>query len=216
MGASRRADAGAGAEADADAAPSLVVLAAGASSRMGEPKGLVVVRGRPWIDRQLDAAQSAGVRRVVVVLGRDRERYLEAVPSLAQRATIAVNHDPDRGPFSSIQCGLRALGAEEPPAAFVLPVDVPAASAEVWRALAAALLGDSSVHAAVPVHGGRGGHPVLLSSPLAARLLSLPPGDRLDHALGRPGVAVARVPVADPRVRLNLNRPEDWGTLKQG
>jgi len=208
MDASRRADADA----------SLVVLAAGASSRMGEPKGLVTVRGRPWIDHQLDAARSAGVRRVVVVLGRDRGPYLQAVPSLAQRALVAVNPDPDRGPFSSLQCGLRALGADGPRAAFVLPVDVPAASPEVWRALAAALAAalpvDSSIDAAVPVHGGHGGHPVLLSSAFAARLLALAPDDRLDHALRRPGVAIARVPVVDPRVRMNLNRPEDWGTLK--
>lgn len=212
MDASRHAD------ADGDAAADLVVLAAGASSRMGEPKGLMAYRGRPWIEHQLDAAQRAGVGRIVVVLGRDRQRYVHAVPSLEQhgRAVVVVNQDPDRGPFSSVQCGLHARAAEGSRAAFVLPVDVPAASPEVWHALTAALHADPHFDAAVPVHGGRGGHPVVLASSFAARLLALPPGDRLDHVLHRPGVTVARVPVADPRVRLNLNHPEDWGTLKEG
>ena len=203
----------------------VVILAAGRSSRLGEPKGLFVVDGRPWLLHQLDAIARVGVvRGVIVVLGFEADRYRTALPDLARRAQAVTNPDPDRGPFSSLQCGLAALAPARRPA-FVLPVDVPAASPEVWDALSAALRpygaapnDEPGTDAAVPVHEGRGGHPVLLSSAFAAALLERPPTSRLDHELGRGHghVAVARVPVGDPRVGLNLNEPRDWGKLGNG
>jgi CTP:molybdopterin cytidylyltransferase MocA len=201
----------------------VVLLAAGRSSRMGQPKGLVQVAGRHWIDHQLRSLEG---RRVIVVLGDDRERYLAEVPSLAQRVVIAVNPAPERGPFSSLQAGLACVTPETP--AFVLPVDVPAASPPVWSLLEQALT--RAWAAAIPTYGDddRGGHPVLLSSRFLATLLGRPATGRLDHELasvqggeGRdPGTAqaqgVVRVPVGDPLVRLNLNAPEDWAKLVSG
>lgn len=194
--------------------PPVVILAAGRSSRLGEPKGLVVVRGRPWIEHQLDGVRAAGVTRAVVVLGHDRERYA-GLPSLARRAVVVVvNPDPDRGSFSSLQEGLSALAPDEP--AFVLPVDVPAARPETWAALAAAL---GNARAAVPGYESGGGHPVLLSPSFAAHLRGLDPAggeSRLDVQLRLSAGETARVPVDDDRIRLNLNAPEDWGRLVEG
>jgi molybdenum cofactor cytidylyltransferase len=200
--------------------PPVVILAAGRSSRLGEPKGLVVAGGRYWIERQLEAVAAAGVARTVVVLGFDRERY-EVVTDLTRRATVAVNPDPDRGPFSSLQHGLAALDPDE--GAFVLPIDVPAAGPGAWAALAEAL---ASNDAAVPTDAGGGGagagggHPVLLSPAFASRLRALDPAlpeARLDVQLrSLPPGRVARVPVNDARIRLNLNAPEDWGRLERG
>jgi CTP:molybdopterin cytidylyltransferase MocA len=179
---------------------------------MGEPKGLVSFCGRPWILAQLDAVERAG-GRVVLVLGADRERYLQALPDLAQRVRLTFNDDPDRGPFSSLQCGLSVVaagGADAP--AFVLPVDVPAAYPPVWGALRAALDG---ADAAIPELDGRGGHPVLLSPATVAHLRARPAGSRLDVELASLP-RVLRVPVNDPLVRLNLNAPQDWGKLERG
>lgn len=204
----------------------VVVLAAGRSSRMGEPKGLVLVEGRPWIAHQLDALQGRPPRRVILVLGHDRARYLEAVLGLGRRVDLVTNPDPDRGPFSSLQVGLSAVDAEQ--STFVLPVDVPVPSQAVWDALEVALggretatgaaLGPGSVEAAIPVHDGRGGHPVLLGPAFIARLVERDPArSRLDEELrALPPPKLARVPVEDPRIRLNLNAPGDWGKVAKG
>lgn len=189
-------------------APDVVVLAAGRSSRMGEPKGLVSVEGRPWIVRQLDALRA---HRVVLVLGADRDRYVREVPDLTARAVVVVNPDPDRGPFSSLQEGLAAATPGAP--VFVLPVDVPAPSRPVWEALDAAL--GQTAAAAVPRFEGRGGHPVLLGPAFIAHLRALPASARLDEEL-RNLQGLRNVPVTDPRVRLNLNAPEDWGKVPRG
>ncbi len=48
--------------------PQVVMLAAGRSTRVGVPKGLIAVMGRAWIEHQLDALEGAGLAGVVVVL----------------------------------------------------------------------------------------------------------------------------------------------------
>lgn len=206
----------------APSGPSLVLLAAGRSSRMGEPKGLVAHGGRPWILSQLDAVAASGaVAGVVVVLGRDADRYDREAPELRARARVVRNPDPDRGPFSSLQCGLAAIDDEAADAGvFVLPVDVPAAAPAVWIALAAALRSDerrgrSDLHAVVPLHEGRGGHPVFLSGAFARALRAAPAESRLDVELASAlrERKVVRVEVGDFRVRLNLNAPEDWAKV---
>jgi molybdenum cofactor cytidylyltransferase len=193
-----------------DVLPEIVLLAAGRSSRMGEPKGLWAIGGKPWLEHQLDAIDALGAG-VVLVLGFDRQRYLEALPELEDRASVVVNRAPEHGPFSSMQCGLRVSGSP----AFVLPVDVPVPVPAVWRALHEALT--DRVDAAVPVHEGAGGHPVLLSAALVTHVLGLHAESRLDHVLRDwENGLIARIPVLDRRVRLNLNAPEDWGKLAAG
>jgi CTP:molybdopterin cytidylyltransferase MocA len=194
-----------------------ILLAGGRSARMGMPKGLFPVQGRPWIEHQLDAIDGARLRAAIVVLGFDAERYVTAIPGLTRRARVVVNEAPERGPFSSLQCGLRAVTSA---AAFVLPVDVPAAAPEVWQALADVLSAGETVDGAVPEHDGRGGHPVLLGPALIAAISARAPTSRLDeelraHVAERGRGSVARVPVADRRVGLNLNGPEDWGQLQE-
>lgn len=200
--------------------PPLVLLAAGASSRtldeIGRPKGLISVRGRPWLQVQLETFADAGGTRAVIVLGHHREAILAAVPAL-DRATsewtalaglqvrTAINPQPDRGPFSSLQTGLHVLESEDVDA-FVLPVDVPAASRPVWTALAAA-----GAPAAVPQIDGRGGHPVLVARKLIDHLLQLDPAApdaRLDVQLHEAGSV--RVAVTDRRIHGNLNTADDW------
>lgn len=190
--------------------PEVIVLAAGRSSRMGEPKGLWAIGGKPWLEHQLDAIEALGAESVLV-LGFDRQRYLDALPELEDRASVVVNPAPEHGPFSSLQCGLRVSGSP----AFVLPVDVPVPVAAVWQALYGALT--ERVDALVPIHEGLGGHPVLLSAALVNHVLGLPADGRLDHVLRDwDSARIGRIPVLDRRVRLNLNAPEDWGKLAAG
>jgi len=171
---------------------------------MGTPKGLVLVDGRPWLTHQIAAIGALTTKRPIVVLGFDQARYRREVPDLGERAVVVVNPAPERGPFSSLQQGLSRTTPERP--AFVLPVDVPAPEPAVWASLRIAMA--PGFDAAVPTHGGRGGHPVLLSSHLAARLQRLGADARLDVELRR--CTVVRVAVDDAFILQNLNAPEDW------
>jgi CTP:molybdopterin cytidylyltransferase MocA len=196
----------------------VVILAAGESSRAGEPKGLVSVDGAPWIERQLAALAVARLERAVIVLGHSLDAYRDALawlgPALDRAEAVCgltvsavVNPRPELGPFSSLRCALaRTTGA-----AFVLPVDVPCAGEAVFLALEAAVGHGAS--AAVPLFASRGGHPVLLSRDLARDIAAIPDESvdaRLDVQLRARGDRVARVAVDDPRVAMNLNTRDDF------
>jgi CTP:molybdopterin cytidylyltransferase MocA len=175
---------------------------------MGVPKALLRLppRGTPLAADQIARLREAGCRRIAWVVGADAER-IEAELGAALPADPAAlvgcrNQDWRRGPFSSLQTGLAALGLC-PGGVLVLPVDVAGVEPRTMACLAA-----EGWDAAVPTYEDRAGHPVWLSAETADLVRREPSEARLDHLLSR--LRVRRVPVADPRVRSNLNGPEDW------
>ncbi len=188
----------------------LILLAGGQGSRFGAPKGLQSINGKLFIEWQLERFRAAGGLRTVVVLGFAHEEYQRRLaPSLAD---FVVNPAPERGAFSSLLTGLETAASGPGDAFFVLPIDVPSPSPEVWAALAAPACGDFDV--VQPVHAGRGGHPVRLSPAFGARLRQLDvadPDSRLDRQIqSLPRMRVFRHEVADPSIVANLNTLEAW------
>ena len=171
---------------------SVYLLAAGRGRRAGGPKAWRPWEGRTLLEAQLEflAAIAAPERTFVSIQAEWRTRCR----ALAPRARwVAV--DPDAPALASLQALLRESGAA---AGYVLHVDMPVFDRAVWSALAAAG-GD-----AVPVLGGRRGHPVLLSAATLGSALRLDPArDRLDVFLRTRPVAV--VSVAVESVLANLN-----------
>jgi CTP:molybdopterin cytidylyltransferase MocA len=201
----------------------LILLAGGKSSRMAVPKGLLPFRGRPWVIEQLERFQRAGGERAAVVLGYSADRYFETVPLLGATAKswgthnglqvrTLVNTDAEWGPFSTILTGARFLMSEGAKAVYVLPIDIPVPSIQVWQELSSSLQDETL--AAVPEYLGRGGHPVLLKDHFLQKLFSLPlaaEDSRLDLQLRQlPLASIARVKVDDPGVCKDLNTPAEW------
>lgn len=177
-----------------------VILAAGASRRMGTPKALVQAGGRPFVARIAEAARAAGCARVVVVVGPPHEAAIAA--ALPAGAEAVRNPAPERGMLSSVQAGVAAL-APEVAAALIWPVDVPLVAAETARAI---LAGGDLV---VPTHAGRGGHPVRVPRARFAELLALPPKAGLRALM----TAATRLPVDDPHVLVDFDTPADLDKL---
>lgn len=196
----------------------VILLAAGRSSRMGRPKGLVQLENRPWIEWQLESLRAAGAETAVVVLGHDAAAYETALAKFAIAGLNVVttrNLDPDRGQFSSIQEGLRyahSLGFAAG-GAYILPVDVPCANVESWKVLLSHEETQNGFDAIIPTLGDRGGHPVWLSESFAKSLVALDPShpdSRLDAQIHRlPASRVARIEVADSAILANFNAESD-------
>ena len=114
------------------------------------------------------------------------------------------------GRTSSVQAGLAAL-APDADAALLALVDMPlvgaatvAALLDAWRSA------PTGTEVVVPVHDGRRGHPIVLARALFARIAALGPDQPL-----REVVRAARaldVPVPDPGVLIDFDRPEDVGS----
>lgn len=120
-----------------------VVLAAGASRRMGRNKMLEEVDGEALVRRATSRALQALLSPVVVVLGREAERVRLAVADLPCRFVVNPHfHGPTSG---SLHLGLRSLPPDVD-AAVVLLGDMPAVTGPMLRALAeAACSGDAPV-----------------------------------------------------------------------
>ena len=84
-----------------------IVLAAGLSSRMGQPKLLLEVGGKPLIRWSVERVRAGGVQDVVVVLGHEAEKVREALGGLPVR--FCVNQTPEAGQASSIKVGMSTL-----------------------------------------------------------------------------------------------------------
>lgn len=172
-----------------------IVLAAGGSTRMGRPKGLLELGGEPLLLHHLRVL-GAACASVRVVLGR---HHAELLPVLDDLAEVVDNPDwAETGPRESL-----ALALEHPEPlpdrarVLVTPVDVPPAPAEVVAALLAA------GPLAVPVFRGQRGHPVVVQVG-AARL-------GLRHATLREILACAvEVPVDWPDLAVDFDTPDAW------
>ncbi|MQA95794.1 MAG: NTP transferase domain-containing protein [Streptosporangiales bacterium] len=143
-----------------------LLLAAGAGTRMGEPKALVTFGGESLLDRGLRLLREGGCRPVVVVTGAADVQPLGAV----------VVHNPDwrTGMGSSLRTGLAALPPESR-AVVVGLVDQPLVGAEAVRRLARAW--EDGAEVAVATYGGRRRNPVLLAREHWPAVAELAEGD---------------------------------------
>src|SRR5712692_10235161 len=100
-----------------------IVLAAGASERMGRPKALLDFRGRPFAVRILEALEALDLKSRVVVLGPDAARVR---PSLATHECVIVeNPDVAGEAIGSLRAALAALEPIRPSGILAWPVDLP-------------------------------------------------------------------------------------------
>jgi molybdenum cofactor cytidylyltransferase len=148
-----------------------LILAAGASSRMGESKQLLDWGGRPLLGHILEQARAWPVDQLVVVLGSEAETILDRV-DLGQ-AVVVLNPEWREGQASSLRAGLAALEREvRMEAAFIVLGDQPEVDPAVLSALMEAYR-RSGRWAVVPKYRYTRGHPVLVDRALWPRLMSL-------------------------------------------
>ena len=187
-----------------------IILAAGASSRMGSPKALLDYRGETFIQR-LVRVLSAVCDPVIVVLGYHADALRPAVPD----ATIVVNPAPERGQLSSLQTGLAAL----PPAAegfLFTPVDSPAAEIATVEHLAAGFgRRDPATQLVIPRYEGKRGHPVFGSRAIANELAALPLTAQARDVIHSHVAETLYVDVNDPRILADIDDQEAYRRLSE-
>jgi molybdenum cofactor cytidylyltransferase len=190
-----------------------IVLAAGLSSRMGQPKADLVLDGRSFLDHCIALLRQGGCRSVAVVAGARAAARATGLDDVV----YTLNPDPASPQIASIAIGLAALPADSAAAA-VLPVDAPAVRPETVRRLIAAFRGAAPGTALIvrPVYRGRAGHPTLFAHPLFPELSGarLPRG--AESVVERHAGARLDVEVDDPAIALNVNSPEDYRRLLEG
>ena len=186
-----------------------LILAGGASRRMGTPKALLAYRGETFLDRMIRLFSDV-CRPVIVVLGHQPEQIRSGIQRVSE-AIFTVNRDPERGMLSSLQCGLRIAPADAGAVMFT-PVDHPHLQSATLARLA------SNFEAArapvvVPVYGGCHGHPVCISRALADELLALPPDAMASDVIHRHAAQTVYIEVDDPAVVTDVDDPQAYAGL---
>ncbi|MDA7463760.1 NTP transferase domain-containing protein [Candidatus Poseidonia alphae] len=181
-----------------------IILAAGASSRLGEPKLLVNVGGTPLVRWAYENLKTAGCEPIIVVTRAELSvDVLLAVPD----AIVSINPHPEAGRTGSLQNGISSLHSELgrlPRKVVMAPVDRPGWNASLVKALTGH---DESV---CPIHQGRKGHPVVLNGDDLERILSVSSATPL-----RDIVSFKEVTVHGPWLHLNIDTPESLSNLQE-
>jgi molybdenum cofactor cytidylyltransferase len=187
-----------------------IILAAGASERMGYPKALLPYRGKPFLSGILDATFAAGIETSVVVLGYYADKIQQSLD--LSRAIVAMNANLEAGPIGSIRAGIRALESHPVDGALIWPVDRPHVSVGTVSALLDAFrAGHQPI--VLPLFRGRRGHPVIFAREVFHELLAAPDDQGARAVVRRSRARVVEVPVADSAVLEDLNTPEDYKQL---
>jgi molybdenum cofactor cytidylyltransferase len=182
-----------------------LVLAAGSARRFGSDKLSASFRGAPLVHHAIRAACAAPVSRVIVVAHPRLE--LGAWPG---EPPVEVVRLASGGLAESLRTGVFAAGEAE--SVFVFLGDMPLVPHDAATTLAARI---GEGYAAMPLHAGEPGHPVLLSRRALADVVMLE-GDAGAGKLLRARDDVVLVAWPDASIHADVDQPDDLARIAGG
>ncbi len=188
----------------------VVILGAGASSRMGRPKLLLPWGGTSIIGHLIEQWQALAAAQIAVVCRRDdRDLHAELERLGFPRRNCIENPHPEHGMFSSILCAARWKGWRAGLAAWAIVLgDQPHLRPDTLRAM---LVCQREHPTAVcqPVCDGHGRHPVFLPRPALGEL-ARSRAKTLKVFLKQMSCPLVKRPIGDSGLTLDLDWPEDY------
>lgn len=210
-------DVGVGVDLDAGRIVVGLVLAAGASKRMGPDQNKLIQRigDRLLLRRVVDVFRDAEVAPIFAVLGHQADAV---EPTLGRGIDVIRHEDWAQGMGSSIARGVSGVEAAHHPDAFLLCVgDLPGLRASAVRAVRDVFVREGNADSiVVPTFEGSDGHPVLFGRSHAKALAALQGDLGARKILEANPSNVIRVPVADDGILRDVDTPEALGAWQDG
>jgi len=191
-----------------------VVLAAGNSARLGQPKQLAPINGRPALAYTLDALRASAVDGITLVLGHRADEIAAALDLTG--VTVVQNLNYAEGQSTSVKAGVKSLGPDVG-AALMTVGDQPTLSPQVVDAIISAYRATGGPWI-VPVYrtpdgGGDWGNPVLLSH-ASWHWLDMLKGDTGARTVLRKQMDMVLELVVDAPVPIDIDTPEDYARVR--
>lgn len=194
-----------------------VVLAAGRGVRFGGGKLLAMLEDAPLVAHALRTALLSPVRRVFVAVADPAVRAAAEAAAqrlkASERLVMVQVEDADEGMGASLRAAVAAL-PDDTAGVFVFLGDMPAVDPATPALLARSLKSPYDIVA--PTHLGRRGHPVLFGATWLPALRALSGDEGARALLENAGARLARIPVQDPGIHLDVDRPEDLARAVEG
>ena len=183
-----------------------LIVAAGMSKRMGEFKPMLPIGSISVAQRVIATLTQAGVSKIVMVTGYNAtvlERHLSGNGIIFLRNE---NYETTQM-FDSVKIGLSYLHGKCDRVLFT-PVDVPLFTAKTAKTIL-----DSGAPLAVPMCGGKQGHPILIANELIPEILADSGEMGLKGAMDRCSAGLRRIEVEDFGTIHDADTPEDFSAL---
>jgi molybdenum cofactor cytidylyltransferase len=150
-----------------------IILAAGASTRFGEPKQLLRLKDKCLLEWVLDAALKSELNRIVIVLGYAHQKILQALGEKLQHSKVltAINPQYKKGQSLSLNIGLSTVKDEYPAVMFLL-ADQPMLNATTINILLERFWADDR-DICVPVYRGKRKTPAIFSRRFYTQLMGI-------------------------------------------
>jgi molybdenum cofactor cytidylyltransferase len=186
---------------------SAIILAAGQSRRMGQPKMLLPWGNRAVIEQVVATFLQAGIEDILVVTGGAREQVESAIAQLPIRKIHNPNYASGEM-LSSLRHGIRELG-ETAQATLIALGDQPQVQEESVRSICKAYENSGS-RLVVPSFRMKRGHPWLVARSLWEEILGLEPSETLRGFLNQHSSEIEYVSMDTPTILADLDTPEDY------
>ena len=186
--------------------PSVIVLASGASARLGRDKMLIDVGGVPMLQRTVTCyTKAAKVGDVLVVVAPGQKSTWGWLASL--RVHIHENPDPSKGMISTIRAGLESPWVRGKDF-LIAPGDVPFVPSELIDKLIVDFR-TRTPEILIPTYKGLGGHPGVFSSKLREDFFLHGNTSGTKEILQRHRAKTTRIAVHDSDICFDVDTEED-------
>lgn len=188
---------------------SAIILAAGSSRRMGQPKALLDIGGKTFLQHIVDVLNSARVLDIVIVLGSEVDDLKKHLGWFGGK--VVLNERWQEGQLSSLVVGLDGLDSEDVLGAMICPIDHPV----ITQSLVVDLLQEfwtSKKKIIIPTFRGKRGHPVIFERSLFDEIRTAPMDVGARAVVHHHADDIAEVSSEEEGVIVNIDTPEDYKT----
>lgn len=183
-----------------------LVLAAGKSRRMGTQKLLLPYRGKTIIEAVIDNILLAGIDKIMVVLGYQKEEITNILQNIP--VNFCYNSRFDEGMHTSVICGFSKIPRNAHAALVFLgdqpfiPVDVIRMVVDSWKASGKGIV--------VPTFKGERGHPTLFDLKFRREILELDPSSGLKSFIKKFAGEVIETETNSPEILRDIDTKNDY------
>jgi molybdenum cofactor cytidylyltransferase len=192
-----------------------IILAAGASTRFGEPKQLLRLKDRCLIEWVLDAALDSKLSKIILVLGYAQQKIQQALGEKLRHAKLLIEINPhyQKGQSHSLQVGLSAIINTFPAAMFLLADQPLVDAATINFLLEKFWSADKDI--CVPTFHGKRGNPSIFSRKFYKKIMEIKGDIGARQIIKTHRERVLEIEVKNPLFFLDVDTPEDFEKIKK-